>query len=311
MRRLIQSFNPFPIVIIVFITGLFLFIHTSSVYAGGPDRHMKSTAEWLIITDSYGVTPQGSRNRTWPYQFQEMMGLPDSDMCFLRLNGYGYARRGHRYIDKVKALPKNQHLRRIIVTGGINNDKHEPLSEIKSEMEKLNRLFGKYFPNASVYMAVPNWNFKEAKHSFLRQRKALYRSYGKKLGWKWLPAVFGALEGETGWYQSDFHHPNIRGARLIAEAAFYSFRGYRQQYLVHYTPNGGTGRPKLRKYRFGRTYRTPACPFKKSGYTFAGWKDLESGQVFTKEDTIKNLSCRRNDVIEFSARWTKFRSKHD
>ena len=66
------------------------------------------------------------------------------------------------------------------------------------------------------------------------------------------------------------------------------------------TANGGKGKMNFIVYNYGEDYTVPACKFKRSGYTFTGWKNMKNGKIyktgqFTYEICKYNVS-RKNKM---------------
>ena len=192
-----------------------------SVSAASPEMHVTGKTKWIFIGDSYAVTPKSNKRLTWPYQFQERMHLRDREVCFVRLQGYGYARRGDkdlRFITAIRELPFSASVEKIVILGGINNDRGQMEYEITMEMWRLDFLLRKKFPNAKIYAGMPNWTRRGGfRRRIIKRRRRVYREYAKKLGWTYIKSMEKVLKNRKDCFLPDGHHPNAKGGRLIAQ----------------------------------------------------------------------------------------------
>lgn len=200
------------------------------VYAGAPDMRVTAQTKWIMIGDSYASKPSDRPQDTWPYQFQKLMGLADSEVCFVRKSGYGYANKtasaDRRFITAVNKLSASTKVKKIVILGGVNNDSSCTPYEIYLEMWRLNAVFAVKYPNAKVYIGMPNWRKNDsAKRRRIVERRAYYKVYAGKLGWKYITSLDKVLYGVTDCYLSDNHHPNKKGAKLITDKLYYAFTG--------------------------------------------------------------------------------------
>ena len=123
---------------------------SAPVYGKTIKRQVKNSTQWLLISDSYAITPKEHVNATWPYQFIKYMGLKHNRFCLVKKSGYGYACKGKKFISLAKELKASRNIKTIIIMGGINNDKDCSLAMIKKAMKRLDKLLRKKYPNAQI-----------------------------------------------------------------------------------------------------------------------------------------------------------------
>ncbi|WP_166082298.1 InlB B-repeat-containing protein [Erysipelothrix anatis] len=115
-------------------------------------------------------------------------------------------------------------------------------------------------------------------------------AYGAKVAQPTNP--FRAGYSFTGWT------PDI--TQVITEDITFTAQWKIHQYTVKYDANGGTGGPSNITVNHGTSHTIGKAPTR-SGYTFAGWKNLSSGMMFTPGQTNYIV----NTSVTFVAQWTQ------
>ena len=277
---------------------------SAPVYGKTVKRQVKNSTQWLLISDSYAITPKEHVNATWPYQFIKYMGLKHNRFCLVKKSGYGYACKGKKFISLAKELKASRNIKTIIIMGGINNDKDCSLAMIKKAMKRLDKLLRKKYPNAQIYIGMPNYASASDPERVARvtARKPKYQKFAQSLGWIYLTNVSTVLEKNTDWWIEDNHHPNEKGGELIAKELYSCFRKSANTYKVQFNANGGEGSIRNRYYKKDITYKLPANHFKREGYIFSGWHFKNT--ILNDSAKIKNLA-KRGKTVTLTASWTR------
>jgi len=74
------------------------------------------------------------------------------------------------------------------------------------------------------------------------------------------------------------------------------------KYTIKYAKNGGSGNMADQSFTYDTAQNLTANAFKKTGYTFAGWKDA-SGNTYTDGQSVKNLTSEANGTVTLTAQW--------
>ena len=185
------------------------------------NSQIRKNTTWIMVGDSYTCRPSGQKEKSWPYQLREKLGLKGSEVCFVRKPGYGFANKGKQFYTELKKLKSSKTVRRILIVGGVRNDKFCSKKKIHTMFHKTAVLLRKRYPNAEIYYAAPNWDKLSAeKRKLLRTRKVWYKKFCKEEGWTYLASVQKVLYNVGGWYEADGHHPNEKGANIISNALY-------------------------------------------------------------------------------------------
>lgn len=76
------------------------------------------------------------------------------------------------------------------------------------------------------------------------------------------------------------------------------------RYLMKYNGNGATSGTTKFKYRhYGETFNLTKNEFKKTGYKFTGWKRKDTGELYSDEQSVSNLTDVDDATIEMDAQW--------
>lgn len=177
--------------------------------------------EWIIMGDSYAVMPKSNKSKNWPDLLRKYLKLTRPQAKLIKKPGYGIARKGATYYSLLKKMRNSQNVRYIVIQSGPANDRHMSKKQIRKALKRTAKLIRKKYPNAKVYYCNPNWNDKSKKtRKFLKARKKWYKAYAKKYGWRYMSSVQNIYVGDHKWCVKDKHHPNARGARMLARAIY-------------------------------------------------------------------------------------------
>lgn len=177
--------------------------------------------EWIIIGDSYAVNPKAYPKKTWPERLRRYLKLTADQAHLIKKSGYGIARTGKRYYDVLKKLDDSENVKFVVMQSGPANDRDMSKKQIRRETKRLAKLIKEKYPNAKVFYCCPNWNDRSKRmRKFLKARKKWYRSYAIKYGWHYMGSVQNIYVGDHKWCVKDGHHPNARGARMLAKGMY-------------------------------------------------------------------------------------------
>lgn len=74
-------------------------------------------------------------------------------------------------------------------------------------------------------------------------------------------------------------------------------------YMVSFEPGeGATGTMKPVKMTYGKTYTLTGVSFKRANYTFAGWRDAETGETYANKAKVSDLSAD-GGTVTLMAQW--------
>lgn len=74
-------------------------------------------------------------------------------------------------------------------------------------------------------------------------------------------------------------------------------------YMVSFEPGeGATGTMKPVKMTYGKTYTLTGVSFKRANYTFAGWRDAETGETYANKAKVSDLSAD-GGTVTLVAQW--------
>ena len=74
-------------------------------------------------------------------------------------------------------------------------------------------------------------------------------------------------------------------------------------YMVSFEPGeGATGTMKSVKMTYGKTYTLTGVSFKRANYTFAGWRDAETGETYANKAKVSDLSAD-GGTVTLVAQW--------
>ena len=74
-------------------------------------------------------------------------------------------------------------------------------------------------------------------------------------------------------------------------------------YMVRFEPGeGATGTMKPIKMTYGKTYTLTGVSFKRANYTFAGWRDAETGELYANKAKVSDL-CADGGTVTLVAQW--------
>lgn len=78
-------------------------------------------------------------------------------------------------------------------------------------------------------------------------------------------------------------------------------------YKIMFYANGGAGWPYEEKFTYDVVKALPKCKFTRDGYSFIGWNiELDgTGQSYSDERKVLNLTDKNDDVVELYAQWVK------
>ncbi len=76
-------------------------------------------------------------------------------------------------------------------------------------------------------------------------------------------------------------------------------------YTIHFDANGGEGTMEDQVFTYGKAQALTANTFTKDGYTFSGWglTNKEALPKYTDQQSVRNLTTTRDEVITFYAVW--------
>ena len=115
----------------------------------------------------------------------------------------------------------------------------------------------------------------------------------------WATSASGSVEYSNG--QSVSNLTTTKGGRVMLYAVWQV-----NTYTVAYNANGGTGTMDNTTHTYGVASNLRANAFTRSGYTFEGWSESESGSVkYSNGQSVTDLTTTNGGIVNLYAKWKK------
>lgn len=122
----------------------------------------------------------------------------------------------------------------------------------------------------------------------------------------WTVGDTGKITGYSfdGWYTSptggDKYDWSTKLTNDVTMYAHWTANGY----TVKYDAGGGKGTMGDQKFTFDVPQNLSPNAFTRDGYTFTGWKRADTGDSYTDEQQVSNLTSTPNGIVTMIAQWT-------
>jgi len=201
------------LILLAFLQNLVVF--TESAYADAPDevKYVMVGDSYSIISKSYGVT------RAWPERVSYLLGISDDQRKVFRHGGYGFARKGKRFLSLLAKAKRDETVTAVLVVGGAGNDRFRPLREVRFWYRKTMARLHRLYPNAVIMHTVTSWD--QADNDYRKRvasRIPIYKRLAKLNDVIFLNSCVKVLRKKPALFCPDNRHPTDKGQKLRSRA---------------------------------------------------------------------------------------------